>query len=78
MERGQKMRTKTLSKDACLMLVGFSIPSNIIMKKWHSKTTPTLLLLTMSRIGMTNVSGTKTPLRHWPLFEKGKIKSTTL
>jgi len=64
MVRGQKMRNhnKTLSKDTGLMLLGFSIPSSIIMNKWHSKITYTLHLLTMSRIGLTSVSGTKTPL----------------
>ena len=76
MEKGQKTRNKALSKDTGLMLLGSSTPSNITMSKWHSKTTSTPLLLTMSKIGMTSVSGTKPPLRRWHLFKKGKIKPT--
>ncbi|KAG0514034.1 hypothetical protein BDA96_10G154700 [Sorghum bicolor] len=78
MEKGQKMRNKVLSKDTGPMLLGSSTPSSITMNKWHSKTTSTPLLLTTSRIAMTSVSGTKTPLRRWPLFKKGKTKRTTL
>ncbi|OQU84808.1 hypothetical protein SORBI_3004G127066 [Sorghum bicolor] len=72
MEKGQKTRNKALSKDAGLMLLGSSTPSSITMSKWHSKITSTPLLLTMSRNGMTSISGTKPPLGRWPLFKKGK------
>ena len=78
MVKGQKTRNKALSKGLGLMLLGSSTPNSITMSKWHSKTTSTPLLLTMSRIGMTSVSGTKPPLRHWPLFKKGKIKPIAL
>jgi len=78
MERGQKMRNKALSKDEGLMLLGSSIPSSITMNKWHSKTTSIPLLLTISRTGMTSVSGTKPLLRCWPLFKKGMTKPTAL
>ena len=78
MEKGQKTRNKALSKDAGLMLLGSSTPSSITMSKWHSKITSTPLLLTMSRNGMTSISGTKPPLGRWPLFKKGKVKPTAL
>ncbi|KAG0523225.1 hypothetical protein BDA96_07G105500 [Sorghum bicolor] len=77
MEKGQKTRNKALSTDEGLMLLGSSIPSSITMNKWHSKSTTTPLLLTMSKIGMTSISGTKPPLRRWPLFKKGKTKLMT-
>ena len=65
MVKGQKNRNRdrTLSQEVGLMLLGSSIPSSIIMNKWHSRTTSTSLLITMSRIVMTNASGIKIPLK---------------